>query len=405
MATIAILGTMDTKGEEHAFVAAQIKQRGHDVIVIDVGTLEAPKVNPDVTRHEIARAAGVDLAGLVAKKDRGEAVATMSKGAPLVLLRLAQEKRIDGVISLGGGGGTAIATSAMRALPIGFPKLMVSTLASGNTAQYVGVKDIVMFPSIVDVAGLNRVSRQILTRAAGAICGMVESKPQAGADKPMVVASQFGNTTACVDHARKLLEQQGYEVLVFHATGVGGRTMESLIESGVVSGVLDITTTEWADELVGGFLGAGPTRLEAAARGGVPAIVTPGCLDMVNFHGPESVPAKFKERTFYQHNPQVTLMRTTPEECSQLGRILAEKINLSKAPVTVLLPRKAISVISAPGQKFHDPVADRVLFDAIKAYVRRDIEVIEMDCAINDSSFAEACARALLKNMGGPHGA
>lgn len=400
MATIAILGTMDTKGEEHAFVASQIKQRGHQVLVIDVGALEPPKLAPDITREEVARAAGVDLAAVVARRDRGEAVAAMSRGAPLVLARLAEEKRIDGAISLGGGGGTAIATAAMRALPIGFPKLMVSTLASGNTAQYVGTKDIVMFPSIVDVAGLNRISRQILTRAAGAICGMVEVAPAPAADKPIVVASQFGNTTDCVNHARKLLEAAGYEVLVFHATGVGGRTMESLIESGMVAGVLDITTTEWADELVGGFLGAGPTRLEAAARLGVPAIVTPGCLDMVNFHGPESVPAKFKGRTFYQHNPQVTLMRTTPEECAALGKVLAEKVNLSKGPVTVLLPRKAISVISAPGQKFHDPVADRVLFDSIKTWLRKDIPVIEMDCAINDAAFAEACASALMKNMG-----
>ena len=276
---------------------------------------------------------------------------------------------------------------------------MVSTLASGNTAQYVGVKDIVMFPSIVDVAGLNRISRQILTRAAGAICGMVEVEPKVAEDKPIIVASQFGNTTICVDHARKILEQAGYEVLVFHATGTGGRTMESIIESGMVAGVLDITTTEWADELVGGFLGAGPTRLEAAARGGVPAIVTPGCLDMVNFHGPDSVPAKFKDRNFYQHNPQVTLMRTDAEECAQLGKIIAEKVNLSTAPVTVLLPEKAISVISAEGQKFYDPAADAALFNAIKANLRKDIEVMEMDNAVNDPAFAEACAKALLKNI------
>ncbi|HEY0455398.1 MAG TPA: Tm-1-like ATP-binding domain-containing protein [Verrucomicrobiae bacterium] len=399
MATIAILGTMDTKGEEHAFLAEQIRQRGHKILVIDTGTLDAPKLNPDLPRTEVAAAAGYDLNALVAKKDRGEAVKAMSEGAPLVLTRLLQEKKIDGVISLGGGGGTAISTAAMRALPIGFPKLMVSTLASGNTAQYVGAKDIVMFPSIVDVAGLNRISRQILARAAGAICGMVETQPPVGTDKPIIVASQFGNTTECVNHARKILEAAGYEVLVFHATGVGGRTMESIIESGMVAGVLDITTTEWADELVGGFLGAGPNRLEAAARLGVPAIVTPGCLDMVNFHGPESVPSQFKGRNFYQHNPQVTLMRTTPEECAQLGKIVAEKLNGSTGPVTVLLPQRAISVISAAGQKFHDPIADRVLFDSIKASLRKDIPVVEMDCAINDRAFAEACAQTLLQNI------
>ncbi len=390
---------MDSKGEEHAFVAELIRKRGHRVLVVDTGTLGEPKLKPDITRHEIAAAAGIDLAALVAKNDRGEAVGAMSRGAPIVMARLAGEKRVDGVISLGGGGGTAISTAAMRALPIGFPKLMVSTLASGNTAQYVGVKDIVMFPAIVDVSGMNRISREILTRAAGAICGMVESQVSRGEDKPIIVASMFGNTTACVQHAQKILEQAGYEVLVFHATGTGGRSMESLIEAGLVTGVLDITTTEWADELVGGILSAGPTRCEAAARKGVPAIVTPGCLDMVNFGPPETVPQKFAGRNFYQHNPQVTLMRTTPDECAQFGKILAQKINLSTAPVTVLIPLRAISVISATGQKFHDPLADKALFQNLKASLRKDIPVIEMDCAINDAAFAEACARKLLENI------
>ncbi|MES2569747.1 MAG: Tm-1-like ATP-binding domain-containing protein, partial [Verrucomicrobiota bacterium] len=241
--------------------------------------------------------------------------------------------------------------AGMRALPLGFPKVMVSTLASGNTAKYVGVKDIVMIPSIVDVAGLNRISRQILTRAAGAICGMVEAgKPETFEDRPIVVASMFGNTTDCIQHAKAVLEEAGYEVLVFHATGTGGRTMESLIESGLVSGVLDVTTTEWADELVGGVLNAGPERMDAAAKHGIPTVVAPGCLDMVNFHAPETVPAKFEGRTFYHHNPQVTLMRTSPEECAQLGRILAGKVNAATGPVSVLIPRKAVSIISAAGQ-------------------------------------------------------
>lgn len=400
MPTIAILGTMDTKGIEHGYVANLIKQHGHNVLIIDVGTLDEPRLKPDINRTEIAAAAGVDLAALVAKRDRGEAVAAMSRGAPLVLAKLVAERRIDGVISLGGGGGTAIATAAMRALPIGFPKLMVSTLASGNTAPYVGVKDIVMFPSIVDVAGLNRISREILTRAAGAICGMVEAKPAAGEDKPVIVASQFGNTTACVDHARKILEAAGYEVLVFHATGTGGRTMESLIEAGLVAGVLDVTTTEWADELVGGILSAGPTRLEAAARHGVPAVVSTGCLDMVNFGPPETVPPKFAGRKFYQHNPQVTLMRTTPDECAKLGRILAEKLNLSTGPVTVLLPLRGGSVIGAPGGPFHDAIADAALYAALKAGLRADIQVVELDCAINEAAFAESCAQALMRQLG-----
>lgn len=397
MPTIAILGTMDTKGDEHAFVAELIRQRGHEVLVIDVGTLGEPRLRPDITRAEVAAAAGVDFAQLAAKQDRGESVTVMSRGAPVVLAKLAEEKRIDGVISLGGGGGTAIATAAMRALPVGFPKVMVSTLASGNTAPYVGVKDIVMFPSVVDVAGLNRISRQLLARAAGAICGMVETQPPAVADKPIIVASQFGNTTRCIEQARALLEAAGYEVIVFAATGVGGRTMESLIETGLVAGVLDITTTEWADELVGGVLTAGPTRLEAAARCGVPAVVSTGCLDMVNFGPPDTVPAKFTGRQFYQHNPQVTLMRTTPDECAKLGGILAEKLNLSTGPVTVVLPLRGGSVIGASGGLFHDAAADAALFAALKVGLRADIPVQELDCTINDAPFAEAAATALIQ--------
>lgn len=395
--TIAVLGTFDTKGEEHSYVAELIRARGHKTLMIDVGTLEAPKAQADLPRAEVATAAEADLAGIVARRDRGEAVAAMTKGAPVVLSRLHREGRIDGVISLGGGGGTAICTAAMRALPVGFPKVMVSTLASGNTAPYVGVKDIVMMPSVVDVAGLNRLSRKLLAQAAGAICGMVETQVPVAATKPVIVASQFGNTTACVSHARGVLEAEGYEVMIFAATGNGGRTMESLIESGMVSGVLDVTTTEWADELVGGVLTAGPTRCEAAARNGVPAIVSPGCLDMVNFGERASVPAKFADRRFYQHNAQVTLMRTNPEECAQLGRILAEKCNLSKGPVSVLIPLRGISVISAPGQPFHWPEADAALFNAWKSNLRKDIPVTEYDGNINDPAFAELCARELIR--------
>jgi uncharacterized protein (UPF0261 family) len=399
MPTIAILGTMDTKGVEHGFVADLIKQRGHDVLVIDVGTASAPRLKPDITRDEVAKAANVDCAELMAKQDRGKAVMAMSRGAPIVLARLVAGNRIAGVISLGGGGGTAIATAAMRALPVGFPKLMVSTLASGNTAPYVGVKDIVMFPSVVDVAGLNRISRQLLARAAGAICGMVETQIPATTDKPIIVASQFGNTTPCVERAKEILEAAGYEVIVFAATGTGGRTMESLIETGLVAGVLDVTTTEWADELVGGILTAGSTRLEAAARRGVPAVVSTGCLDMVNFGPPETVPAKFAGRKLYQHNPQVTLMRTTPDECVKLGGVLAEKLNLSTGPVAVLLPLRGNSMISAPGGPFHDPLADAELFSALKKHLRSDIVVRELDVAINEPAFAEFCAQELLRQL------
>lgn len=399
MATIAVLGTLDTKGHEHAFVAQRIRELGHETLLIDVGTADSPQITPDIRREEVAAAGNIDLQALMARADRGECVSAMSKAVPKLLERLQAEGRIDGVISLGGGGGTAIATAAMRVLPIGFPKLMVSTLASGNTAHYVGTKDITMMPSIVDVAGLNRISRTIFSRAAGAICGMVEATIDSNEDRPLIVASMFGNTTDCVNAAIPVLEEAGYEVLVFHATGAGGRAMESLIESGLVAGVLDITTTEWADELVGGTLSAGPERLDAAGKSGVPAIVTPGCLDMVNFGERESVPEKFTDRTFYIHNPQVTLMRTTASECRELGCVLAGKLNSYSAPVTVLLPRLAVSVISAAGQPFHDPEADAALFDALTDELRDDIEVRSMDCEINDPAFAKACAEALLKNL------
>lgn len=397
MATIAVLGTLDTKGEEHAFVASLIAARGHRALLIDVGTGSSPTVAPDITRDQVAAAGGLDLASLVAARDRGAAVTAMSQAAPILLSRLAAEGRIQGVVSLGGGGGTAIASAAMRALPVGFPKLMVSTLAAGNIAPYVGTKDIVMMPSLADVAGLNRLSRIIFTRAAGAICGMVEAEPEVGDARPLIVASQFGNTTACVTKAKEILEAAGYEVLVFAATGAGGRIMESIIESGVVAGVLDVTTTEWADELVGGTLTAGPTRMDAAAHAGVPVVVAPGCLDMVNFGEPSTVPAKFKGRTFYHHNPQVTLMRTTPAECAELGAILARKANAYTAPSAILLPRKAISVISAVGQPFHDAKADEALFGAIQRDAK--VPVVEYDLEINDPAFATACAERLLALM------
>ncbi|MFT4549959.1 MAG: hypothetical protein ACI8XO_004781 [Verrucomicrobiales bacterium] len=396
MATIAVIGTLDSKGHEHQFVADQIRQAGHSPLLVDVGTLGEPQVAADVSREQVLAAAGLELPDV---EDRGQRVGVMAQALPVFLKKLAQSGEIDGVISLGGGGGTAIATAGMRALPIGFPKLMVSTLASGNTAHYVGTKDIVMFPSIVDVAGLNQISKTIFTRAAGAICGMSAAETATAEGKPIIVASMFGNTTECVDHARSILEERGYEVLVFHSTGIGGKTMESLIESGMVKGVLDITTTEWADELVGATLSAGPTRLEATGRAGLPAIVTPGCLDMANFGERDTVPEKYEGRNFYIHNPQVTLMRTTPEECAALGKILAEKVNAYTAPVTVLLPTKAISIISAEGQAFHDPEADAALFSAIRDNLSDAVELVEVDAEINDPIFSKACADALLKNL------
>ena len=400
MATIAVLGTLDTKGREHAFVAERIRSHGHDVLLIDVGTGAEPVVAADISRADVAAAGGLDLAAVVARGDRGECVAAMAGAAAALVGRLVEEGRIQGLISLGGGGGTAIATAAMRPLPIGFPKLVVSTLASGNTAPYVGTSDIVMMPAVVDVQGLNRISRTILARAAGAICGMVEADVAPGRDdKPLVVASMFGNTTGCLEAAVPLLEAAGYEVLVFHATGTGGRALEALVASGLVAGVLDITTTELADELVGGVLSAGPERLDAAARHGVPAVIVPGCLDMVNFGPPETVPEQFAGRRFYAHNPQVTLMRTSAEEAAALGQLVAGKVNASRGPVRVLLPRRGLSVIGAPGGPFHDPAADAALCEALESGLRPGIPCTSLDCGINDPAFARAAVDALLSLM------
>ena len=395
--TIALIGALDTKGEEFAFVQAALLRRGHNTLVINTGVVGEPALPPDIAATEVATAGGTELSVLRQQADRGKAIEVMAKGAAIVVRQLQEAGKIDGILGMGGSAGTAVGTAAMRALPVGFPKLMVSTLASGDTAPYVGVSDIVMMPSVVDVAGVNRISARIFANAAGAISGMVETTPPQIGEKPLIAASMFGNTTKLVDQCRKLLEAQGYEVLVFHATGTGGRIMESLIDAGYMNGVLDVTTTEWADELVGGVLTAGPTRLDAAAKRGVPQVIAPGCLDMVNFWARSTVPAKFADRQFYEWNPNVTLMRTTPEENTELGRILAEKANKSSAPVAFFLPLQGVSVLDSPGGEFWQPAANQALFAAIKQSVRAEIPVYELDNNINDATFAEAVVQKLLQ--------
>src|SRR5688500_1240368 len=324
---ILLVGTLDTKGEEYAFVRDLLRARGHAVLVMDLGTLGTPAFAADVPAEEVARAGGASLDALRDRRDRGEAVGAMLAGARALTRRLHDDGRVDGVLGLGGGGGTAMITAAMRELPVGVPKVMVSTMASGDTSPYVDVKDVTMMYSVVDIAGLNPLSRRILANAAGAIHGMVTQQPPAAAEagaRPMIAATMFGVTTPCVTEARRRLEGAGYDVLVFHATGSGGRAMEGLIADGYFAGVLDVTTTEWADEVVGGVLTAGPDRLAAAGRKGIPQVVSVGALDMVNFGAPESMPPQFRERRLYRHNPSVTLMRTTAEECREIGRRIAE---------------------------------------------------------------------------------
>lgn len=396
MATIALIGALDTKGDDFAFVVAEIERRGLAALVINTGVIGEPAFAPEVGAAEVAEAGGRSLAELRAAGDRGAAIGVMAAGAAAIVKRLYDEGRIQGVLGMGGSAGTTIATTAMRALPLGVPKVMVSTLAGGNVAAYVGDSDIVLFPSIVDVAGINSISARIYTNAVAAVCGMATATPPEVATKPLIAASMFGNTTQLVGKCKAQLEAAGYEVLVFHATGAGGRMMEKLIGEGYFVGVLDVTTTEWADELVGGTLTAGPTRLNAAAKAGIPQVIAPGCLDMVNFGAREGVPSKFDDRLFYVWNPTVTLMRTTPEENAALGRILAEKANASTGPVAFFLPAKGVSILDSPGGLFWWPEADAALFDAIQLNTRPDISVEVVDANINDDAFAEAVTTKLL---------
>jgi uncharacterized protein (UPF0261 family) len=396
VATVALFGTLDTKGTEYAFLREEVAALGHDVLVVDVGVLGKPRTPPDVSHEEVAAAAGAEVAALTHAGDRGAAVAAMARGAAEVARRLHAEGRLDAIAGLGGSGGSAIVTEAMRALPVGVPKLMVSTLASGDTRPYVGAVDVTMMYSVVDIAGLNRISRRILANAAGAIAGMANVHQDAGGGgRPLVGATMFGVTTPCVTRARERLEELGYEVLVFHATGTGGRSLEALVRDGFVTAVLDVTTTELADELVGGVLSAGPARLEATGEAGVPQVVSLGALDMVNFGPRDTVPERFRGRTLYEHNPTVTLMRTTPEECAELGRRIAVKLNAARGPVALFVPLRGVSLIATEGQPFHDPAADEALFGALRETIDPSIEVHELETDVNDPAFAEAMAERL----------
>jgi uncharacterized protein (UPF0261 family) len=396
---IAVVAAFDTKGAEARFVDGIIRARGHRTLTIDVGVLADPSMPVDISASDLAHAGGSDLQTLRSAGDKAKAMEVMTRGAAVVAAKLYGERRFDAIIGLGGTAGTAIASSAMRALPIGVPKVLVSTVAAGDTRPYIGTKDLTMMYSIVDIAGLNRISTRVLGNAAGAVIGMAETTLPAYEERPLIAASMFGNTTACVDRARGTLDAAGFEVLVFHATGAGGMTMESLIADGYVDGVLDLTTTEWADELCGGVFAAGAKRLDAAALAGIPQVVAPGCLDMVNFWAPETVPARYAGRKLFRWNPNVTLMRTDVDENQRLGRILAEKVNQSTGPVRVLLPLRGVSQLDSPGGEFWWPEADQALFQSMRQSLRRDIPLLELDANINDPQFADRATDELLDMM------
>jgi uncharacterized protein (UPF0261 family) len=400
MPSVFLLATLDTKGREADFVRGLLTSWGVPVTLVDVGALGTPAVAADIPRERIFELAGTTLEAVQKKADRGDAVTKAAEGAAALARERYARGEVSGILGLGGSAGTTIATAAMKALPLGVPKVMMSTLASGMVRQYVGDKDIFMLNSVVDILGLNRVSRQVLSQAARAMAGLVTHpgpEPQPD-DKPLLAATMFGVTTACVERARLTLERAGYEVLVFHATGNGGQAMESLIGDGLIAGVLDITTTELADEHVGGFLSAGPDRLTAAGKAGIPQVVSTGALDMANFYAPESVPARFKDRLFYKHNANVTLMRTTPEENAQIGAGMARKLAAATGPVAILLPKRGVSAIDKEGQPFDDPAARKALHDAIRSGMH-GIHVDELDLHINDPEFADAAARKLIELM------
>lgn len=401
MSTVVLLGTLDTKGTEYAWLREQVLKIGCEVILVDAGVHEpAAPVTPEVDNARVAEAGGADLAALRRAGDRGAAVTVMAKGAARVLADLHARGRLHGVLAVGGSGGSAIAARAVRDLPIGVPKLIVSTMASGDVSPYVGAKDVAISYSVVDIAGINRISRQILGNAAAAIAGMARAyaaRPATVAgERPLIAASMFGVTTPAVEAARARLERLGYEVLVFHATGAGGRALEGLAASGLVAGVLDLTTTELADDLVGGVLSAGPDRLTAACASGIPQVVAPGALDMVNFGPRETVPERFTGRNLYVHNPTVTLMRTTPEEMAELGRRIAAKLREAIGPAAVFIPRHGVSALDTEGGPYADPSADRRCFTALRDGLDGSaVEVAELDTHINDPRFGQAMADRL----------
>ena len=403
--TVVLVGTLDTKGDEYAYLRDRLRLHGVKTVLVDVGTLEAPRTEPDIDRREVAAATGVDVDELARARDRGRAVSAMAEAAAALVRRLHEEGHCDGVLAAGGSGNSAIATRAMQALPVGVPKLMVSTVAAGNTRDYIGASDVALMASVTDVAGINSISARILANAAAAMAGMVQAPPvELAEQRPLIAATMFGVTTPCVTSAREELERRGYEVLVFHATGTGGMAMEGLIESGFMTAVLDITTTELCDRLVGGVLAAGPERLEVAGRHGIPEVVSLGALDMVNFGARDTVPAQFENRNLYVHNPSVTLMRTTPEECAELGRIIARKLADARGPVALFVPLKGVSAIDVEGGPFHDPAADEALFQALRDNRPANVELHELEHNINDPEFALAMVDKLVEYVG-EHGA
>ena len=398
------MGTLDTKGNEYAYLRDRVTEAGVDVLVVDAGILGEPRFLPDITRQEVAAAAGEDVQALADARDRPRAIEAMGRGAAEVIRQLHADGRLAAIGALGGTGGTAIATRAMRALPIGVPKLMVSTVASGDTSHYVGTTDVTMMHSVVDVSGINRISARIFTNAARALAGLAAGvEAPRLAEKPLVAASMWGVTTTCVTTARERLEDLGYDVLVFHQTGTGGRSMEALIGAGLVDGVLDVTTTELGDELLGGIWASGPERLETAGRIGLPQVVSLGALDVIAISStglPDPLPEKFRDRPIYIHDELMVATRATPDECRDLATVIARKLNAATGPTVLFVPLRGLSLLTTEGQVLHDADGDDALFSTLRALVDRSVvEVHEVDADVNDPELALSMAKRLHELM------
>ncbi|TRC75971.1 UPF0261 family protein [Mesorhizobium sp. WSM4310] len=394
MKRIYVVGTADTKGEELAFLADAIAATGAAVSRVDVGTRDAT-IPVDISANDIAGHHPGGSDAVLGGDDRGAAVASMG----VAFTRFVQSRNdIAAMIGIGGGGGTSIITAGMRALPLGLPKIMVSTLASGDTAPYVDVSDIIMMPSVTDMAGLNRLSRVVLHNAAQAIAGMAARPAPPPDGRPSIGLTMFGVTTPCVSAIADQL-RSAYDCMVFHATGTGGRSMEKLADSGLLSGVIDITTTEVCDLLFGGVLPATEDRFGAIARTGLPYVGSVGALDMVNFWAPSTIPERYRGRLFYEHNPNVTLMRTTADECRKIGEWIGGRLALCEGPVRFLIPEKGVSALDIEGGTFFDPQADAVLFDAIELSIKPSAtrRVTRLPLHINDPEFARAAVAAFLE--------
>ncbi len=402
---VVVVGAFDTKAEEYKLLIDLIKEKNFQVIAVNTGVMGSTDIfSVDILADVVAQAGGTDIETLRKANDRGRAIAVMSDGLGTIIKDLYAKEKFDGIIGMGGTAGTNVVTSGMRPLPYGIPKICVSTVASGDVTPYVGISDIIMIPSLTDISGLNSLSQTIFTNAVGALAGMIEMEKRESSKestKPIIAASMFGNTTPCIDACREALILKGYEVLVFHSTGAGGKTMEKLIDQGDVQGALDITTTEWADTLCGGVFDAGSTRLDAPGKAGIPHLIAPGCIDMCNFGNPDTIPSKYKDRLFYKWNPQVTLMRTTEEENRKLGEIFAEKANISKGKVTFIIPLKGYSMLDSKDDKnepqlFWDPAADKAFIEGLKSRLKPEINIIEIDANINDPIFSKKAVEAFL---------